>query len=49
MKAGRHHAGIVIGSQQRYSVGEQLRRLLRLLDRNTAETMCDRVEFLSGW
>ena len=49
MQAGRKHAGIVIGSQQRYSVGEQLRRLLRLLNKNTAETMFNRIEFLSHW
>src|SRR5437762_1161098 len=28
--AGRSHAGIVLMPQQRYAIGEQLRRLLRL-------------------
>lgn len=49
MQSGRTHAGIIIGSQQRYSVREQLRRLLRLLSKTTAETMTSRVEFLSHW
>ncbi|MGH2354361.1 MAG: DUF5615 family PIN-like protein [Chloroflexota bacterium] len=28
---GRRHAGIILAPQQRYSVGEQMRRLLRLI------------------
>jgi hypothetical protein len=35
--------------QQRYSVGEQMRRLLRLIDTLTAEEMRNRIEFLSAW
>jgi len=27
---GKHHAGIILARQQRYSVGEQMRRLVRL-------------------
>ncbi len=46
---GRSHAGIVIAPQQRFSVGEQLRRLLLLLAARSAEEMVDRVEFLSDW
>ena len=30
LAAGKHHAGIILGQQQRYSVGEQMRRLVRL-------------------
>jgi hypothetical protein len=30
-------------------VGEQMRRLLRLVNRLTAEEMQNRVEFLSNW
>ncbi len=48
LKAGRTHAGIIL-SRQGLSVGEQMRRLLRLLNRLTAEEMRDRVEFLSHW
>ena len=46
---GRHHAGIILGQQQRYSVGEQMRRLVRLVQMRSAESMRDRVEFLSVW
>ena len=45
----RHHAGMVLSRQQEYSVGEQMRRLLRLINRRSAEQMKDRVEFLSSW
>ena len=46
---GRHHAGIILAAQQRYSVGEQMRRLLRIINRRSAEAMQDQVEFLSAW
>lgn len=49
MRAGQSHAGIVLGLQQRYSVGEQMRRLLRLLRTLSAQEMRDRVEFLGAW
>lgn len=44
-----HHAGIVLAQQQRFSVGEQMRRLLKLVGTKSAEQMIDRVEFLSAW
>jgi hypothetical protein len=47
--AGRNHAGIILASQQRYSVGEQMRRLLKLIHTVPAEEMRNRVEFLSAW
>src|SRR3954467_13030484 len=46
---GRHHAGIILVPQQRYSVGEQLRRLLRLAAALSPAEMVDRAEFLSAW
>jgi len=46
---GKHHAGMVLSQQQEYSVGEQMRRLLRLINDLSAEEMKDRVEFLSSW
>lgn len=46
---GISHAGIILARQQRYSVGEQMRRLLRLIHTISAEEMRDRVEFLSAW
>lgn len=46
---GKTHAGIVLRPQQRYSVGEQMRRLLKLIATKPAEEMKDTVEFLSAW
>jgi len=45
---GRSHAGIILAQQQRYSVGQQSRRLLRLIGSRSAEEMKNRVEFLSA-
>ena len=49
MAHGKHHAGIVLAQQQRFSVGEQMRRLLRLIAALTAEAMQDQLEFLGSW
>jgi hypothetical protein len=49
MTRGESHAGIVLCPQQRYSVGEQMHRLLRLIQSRSAEDMRNRVEFLSAW
>lgn len=46
---GKSHAGIIFAPQQRYSVGEQIRRLLKLIRLCSAEEMIDSVEFLSHW
>lgn len=43
---GKSHAGIIVVYRQRYSVGEQIRRLLKLLSTNSAEDMIDRLSFL---
>ncbi len=47
--AGREHAGIILGPQQRFSVGEQLRRILHLRTAISAEGMRNQAEFLSNW
>jgi len=44
-----HHAGIVIAEQQRHSVGEMIRGVLRLMAKLDAEAMQDRLEFLNRW
>lgn len=49
LAAAKDHAGIVLAQQQRYSVGDQMRRLLRLVEMKPAETMRNTVEFLSVW
>jgi hypothetical protein len=46
---GRGHAGIILAAQQRYSIGEQVRRLLRLIRTKSAEEMKNSIEFLSNW
>jgi len=47
--SGKAHAGIILAQQQRYSVGEQMRRLLRFIAIKPAENMNNQVEFLSAW
>ena len=49
MRQGISHGGIILGIQQRYSVGEQMRRLLKLIATKSAEDMRNQVEFLSAW
>jgi hypothetical protein len=49
LRQGRSHTGIVLARQQQYSVGEQMRRLLKLMAVLSADEMKNRVEFLSAW
>ena len=49
MSLERPHAGIIVAPQQQYSVGEELRRIMRLISRRPAERMQNRLEFLSSW
>lgn len=46
---GKSHAGIILARQQHYSVGEQMRRLLKLIATKSVEEMKNQVEFLSAW
>lgn len=46
---GEPHAGIILARQQRYSVGEQMRRLLKLIATKSEEEMRNQVGFLSAW
>lgn len=46
---GKSHAGIILARQQRYTAGEQMRRLLKLIAAKSAEKMKNQVEFLSAW
>jgi hypothetical protein len=46
---GSSHAGIILARQQRYSVCEQMRRLLILVTTMSAEEMKNSVEFLHRW
>ena len=49
LSSGRTHAGLILARQKRFSVGEQIRRLVHLTTSLTAEEMRDRVEFLRAW
>ena len=46
---GKHHAGIILVPQQRYTVGEEMRRLLKIIAAKPAEAMQNHVEFLNAW
>ena len=48
MTQGRTHTGIVISSQE-YSVGEQMRRILKLMVAKSAEEMVNQLVFLSAY
>ena len=46
---GKTHSGIAFAPQQHYAIGEQIRRLLKLMRARSAEEMIGNVEFLSHW
>lgn len=48
LASGRHHSGIIL-SRQDLPIGEQLRRLLRLINSLSGKDMRNRLEFLSTW
>ena len=49
LQQGRHHSGIIIGDQQTLSIGEEMRRLLKLAQAKTAEDLRNQLEFLNNW
>ncbi len=49
LSQGRSHSGIILASQQRYSIGQRVRRLLKRIAAKTAEEMQNHIEFLSNW
>lgn len=49
LSRGKAHAGIVLARQQHYAVGEQMRRLLKLIAAKPAEAIQKQVEFLGAW
>ena len=46
---GRSHTGIIYHTRQRYSVGEQARRIYRIWKALPAEEMVNQYESLSQW
>lgn len=49
LSRGKSHAGIIVSPQQRYSVGQRVRRLLKLIAAKTAEDMHNQLEYLARW
>jgi hypothetical protein len=49
MEQGQNHSGIIAIQQQTLSIGERVRRLVKLWSVVSAEEMVNRVEFLSHW
>ena len=49
LSQGKRHTGIILMQQRRFSVGEQMRRLLRLIANKSADEMENWIEFLSAW
>jgi hypothetical protein len=45
---GRSHSWIIVAKKQNYSVGEQIRRLLKLIATKSAEEMSNSIECLTG-
>ncbi|PSB30071.1 DUF5615 family PIN-like protein [Stenomitos frigidus] len=48
MAEGRTHTGIMISSQD-YAIGEQMRRVLKLMATESAESMINQLVFLSAY
>jgi predicted nuclease of predicted toxin-antitoxin system len=46
---GRERAGMILAPQQRFPIGEQLRRILRLRAAVTSAGIRNQAEFLSNW
>lgn len=49
IRGAREHAGIIIGDQQTVSVGEEIRRLLKIGQAKSAAELANNLEFLSNW
>jgi hypothetical protein len=49
LRTGRHHAGLILLSDQRTDVGTQIAALTRLAAELTPEAAADRMEFLRHW
>lgn len=49
LATARIHAGIIVSQQQRYSIGQQLRGLLKLAAETSAKEMINQLVFLSAY
>jgi hypothetical protein len=46
LQAGRNHFGIIVIPEQRYSIGEKIRRIAELVARTPSEEMIDQIVYL---
>lgn len=46
LSRGNDHTGIIVLPEQRYPIGEKIRRLAQFVSRVTAEEMVNRMEYL---
>jgi hypothetical protein len=49
MEQGMEHTRIILAQRQSYSIGEQLRGLLRLMETKSAEGMRNQLVFLGTY
>ncbi len=49
LRQNQSHSGIVVIQQQSLSIGDRMRRLIKLWSALSAEEMVNRIEFLSHW
>jgi hypothetical protein len=49
MRSFESHAGMILVHQQTLSIGERMRRLIKMSDARSIEDMHNRLEFLSHW
>lgn len=49
LKLGKHHSGMILAQQRRHSLGDQMRRLLKIVAQISAEEIKDSIVFLSAW
>lgn len=49
LQHAEEHAGIIVARNQRWSIGEQLRRLCRLMISKSAFDMKNELEHLGAW
>ncbi|MEK6301291.1 MAG: DUF5615 family PIN-like protein [Acidobacteriota bacterium] len=49
LTGGKHHSGIILAQQQRHSLGDQMRRLLKIIASRSAEDIADTAVFLTAW
>jgi len=46
---GMTHSGIILGQQQQFSIGREMRRILRLSTAKSGDDMRNTLEFSSAW